>query len=70
MNSARQENITQKSLIIDLRENQYLWETSIMQHCVVVEFITDEIADIYRKRPTKVWITDGLYGRPEVGMII
>ena len=39
-----------------------------MQHCVVVEFITDEIADIYRKRPTKVWITATLGIRPEMGI--
>ena len=55
INTARKENITQKSLIIDLQENQYLWETSTMQHCVVVEFVTDKVADLYRKRPTKVY---------------
>ena len=41
-----------------------------MQHCVVVEFITDEIADIYRKRPTKVWNTATLGIRPEMGIRI
>ena len=54
INSARKEKMSQKCLIIDLQENQHLWETKYMQHCVVVEFCDDTTANQYRKRPTRV----------------
>jgi len=54
INASRRESITKNGLIIDLEERHSFWETEIMQHCVLVDFLTPENFDRFDKGSIKV----------------
>jgi len=53
INASRKEKITEKGLIIDLKESHSHWETKIMQHCVVVDFFTPRNVDRFDNNAKK-----------------